>query len=185
MSQQNNMQIIKLPIPSDQSGAVLAAGLIFLLVITVLGVSGVQNSSLEERMTANIRDRNLSFQAAEAALRDAEAFIDALENFDDFKADCTRGLCDSAGAAQWATLTAGGWSSITAKTRAYGTNTKTLPAVDAQPRYMIEWLENDTSNPPVATYLITVRAVGANSNSVVLLQEVYKQKIPGDFEEII
>ena len=183
MSQQNNMKINKLPVPSNQSGAVLASGLIFLLVITILGVSGVQNSSLEERMTANIRDRNLAFQAAEAALRDAEAFIDVQEDFLSFKANCVGGLCDQATPVQRQELID---NDPDAKARDYDASSTALPAVATQPRYIIELIEpDDGSNPPVAKYLITVRAEGANANSVVLLQEVYKQKAPAGSELII
>jgi len=55
-----------------QSGAVLVVGLIFLMVLSLLGVTVMQSGILEERMAGNMRDWNVAFQAAEAALRDAE-----------------------------------------------------------------------------------------------------------------
>ncbi|MDZ7826809.1 MAG: PilX N-terminal domain-containing pilus assembly protein [Gammaproteobacteria bacterium] len=53
----------------------LFLALVVLLIITILGVSGLQTTILEERMAANARDRDLAFQAAEAALLDAELFL--------------------------------------------------------------------------------------------------------------
>ena len=58
-----------------QSGAVLPISLIMLLLLTLIGVTGSQMTGLEEKMAGNMRDRNIAFQAAEAALRDAEQDI--------------------------------------------------------------------------------------------------------------
>ncbi len=62
----------------QQKGAVLVISLIFLLVLTVVGVAAMQNTSLEEKMAGNVKDRNLAFQNAESAVREAEAFIDTV-----------------------------------------------------------------------------------------------------------
>jgi type IV pilus assembly protein PilX len=55
-----------------QQGSVLVISLILLLVMTLLGLSAMQNSVMEEMMAGNTRDKHLAFQSAEAALRDAE-----------------------------------------------------------------------------------------------------------------
>lgn len=47
-----------------------------LLVLTVLGVTSAQTTTLQERMAGNMRDREVAFQAAEAALRDAEEWLE-------------------------------------------------------------------------------------------------------------
>lgn len=57
---------------SRQSGAVLIIGLILLVVLTLLGVQGMRTNVAQERMAFNMRERNLAFQAAEAALRAGE-----------------------------------------------------------------------------------------------------------------
>lgn len=64
-----------LPLPRQQNGSVLLVSLIMLLLLTLVAVGGMQGTILQERMTGNLRDRDLAFQAAEAALREAEAFI--------------------------------------------------------------------------------------------------------------
>ena len=59
--------------PKVQQGASLLIVLILLLIVTLLGLAALRGTVLEERMTANMLDRNLGFQAAESALREGEA----------------------------------------------------------------------------------------------------------------
>lgn len=61
-----------------QTGAVLIVGLIMMLLLTILGLASMGDSELQERMSGNVRDRNIAFQAAEGALRIAE---DDLQTF--------------------------------------------------------------------------------------------------------
>lgn len=58
-----------------QNGAVLLVSLIILLIMTVIGTSGITSVTLEERMVSNMYDDNLSFQTGETALRDCEDYI--------------------------------------------------------------------------------------------------------------
>ncbi len=51
-----------------QEGAVLIFSIILLLVMTLLGLSNLNNSSIQERMSANAQDYNRTFQASESAL---------------------------------------------------------------------------------------------------------------------
>lgn len=60
---------------SREIGAALITSLIFLTVLTILGMSTLGTALLESRMAGNARDRNIAFQAAEMALRDAELYI--------------------------------------------------------------------------------------------------------------
>jgi len=79
---------------------------IFLFILTILGIAALRVATLEERMAGNTRDRSLAFQAAEAALRDAEFDIRGLkmdgspgtrptpiEGATGADAVCTNGLC--------------------------------------------------------------------------------------------
>ncbi len=63
-------------VASAQRGAVLITGLIFLVVLTLLGTTALQGTVLEEKMAGNLRDETLAFQAAEAALRSGEQFLE-------------------------------------------------------------------------------------------------------------
>lgn len=57
----------------QQQGAALMVGLIMLLLLTLIGVAGMRDTLLQEKMTGNMRDREIALQAAESALRDGEA----------------------------------------------------------------------------------------------------------------
>jgi type IV pilus assembly protein PilX len=61
---------------NDQQGAALFVSLMMLILVTILGVTGVRLVSLEEKMAGNSYDRNLAFQSAEAALRVAEKYVE-------------------------------------------------------------------------------------------------------------
>ncbi|MGH8467248.1 MAG: pilus assembly PilX family protein [Pseudomonas sp.] len=55
-----------------QRGVSLVLVLILLVVMSILGIAVLRSSAMQERMTANLRDRSLAFQAAETALRFAQ-----------------------------------------------------------------------------------------------------------------
>lgn len=168
-----------------QRGAALLTGLIFMVILTLLGITAARMAGLEERMSGNMRDRSLAMQAAEMALRDAERDIRGpaagstrnppISGISNFVAACTNGLCYN-GAAGYVTPV---WTtaSMTTASVAYGTNTpaNNIAGLSAQPRYLIEGIRK---TPPGGSeeffYRITVRAQGANPNTVVWLQEVFK-----------
>ena len=56
-----------------QQGAALVIGLILLVVLTILAVSGVFTSTMELRMVRNMQSQERAFQAAEFAIEDALA----------------------------------------------------------------------------------------------------------------
>lgn len=60
---------------NKQQGIVLVVSLIMLLMMTLLGLSAMKTSLMEEKMAGNSRDQTLAFHAAETALRDAEMWI--------------------------------------------------------------------------------------------------------------
>jgi type IV pilus assembly protein PilX len=61
---------------SRQKGASLIVSLLMLIVVTLIGISGSQIALLSEKASRNDRDRQIAFQAAEAALLDAELDIE-------------------------------------------------------------------------------------------------------------
>jgi type IV pilus assembly protein PilX len=62
-------------IPQRCSGAVLIVALVLLLVLTVLGTAGIQDTTLEERIAGNFRDADVALQSAETALRAGESYL--------------------------------------------------------------------------------------------------------------
>ncbi len=61
-----------------QQGSVLIISLVLLLVLTILGISGMDNTIMEEKMAGNLYQSNIAFQNAETALRYAEADLMSL-----------------------------------------------------------------------------------------------------------
>ncbi len=56
----------------QQRGATLIVALLVLLAMTVIGTSSMTTLTMEERMISNMRDENVSFQAAESGLAACE-----------------------------------------------------------------------------------------------------------------
>lgn len=63
-------------LPSRQRGVVLLVSLMFLVVLTLLGVAASRMVTGEEKMSRYLREYNVAFQAAESAMRDARDDID-------------------------------------------------------------------------------------------------------------
>ncbi len=90
-------------LPQKQLGAVFVTSLVFLVVITLLGVTAMKTATMEERMAGNLRDRNLALQAAEMGLRYAEQHIrdndpatnvpNPIDGVTGFDTACTGGYC--------------------------------------------------------------------------------------------
>jgi len=53
---------------SQQQGLALFTIMIFLLILTVIGISSMQTSSLQQMMAGNMQWNNIAFQAAETGL---------------------------------------------------------------------------------------------------------------------
>lgn len=172
-----------------QRGAALLTGLIFMAVLTLIGVTAARMAGLEERMSGNLRDRALAMQAAEMTLRNAErdiltsGRISGVLNFD---AGCPNGLCyngpnANSNGTNWAVTPVWTIVSMTAAPSvAYGSQVAgaAINGVSAQPRYLIEGIQKycwrRCESSLTTGYRITVRAQGSNPNTVVWLQEVFK-----------
>ncbi|MCE7950707.1 MAG: hypothetical protein DYH18_06315 [Xanthomonadales bacterium PRO7] len=64
----------------SQQGAVLFVALVFLVLITLLGLTASSTSILQERMTGGLRNGQLGLMGAETAARGAEAWLWNLSN---------------------------------------------------------------------------------------------------------
>lgn len=167
----------------SQRGAVLIVALVLLLVLTVLGTAGIQDTTMEERMAGNFRDHSAALQAAETALRVGELELGTSTSFSGltFTAAGTSGLYDAElstnsivpeGANNWATVLA-------------AVLDKANTLVDADPDYYIEKLPEielpasdltvgfQDTTPRVQFYRVTGKGYGISPNSEVILQSTY------------
>ena len=165
-------------------------GLALMLLVSALSISMLQGVGLEEQLAYQERDRQVAFQAAEAALRDAESQIEGNRggyfsplHESKFPFACVNGICRSSMASEaWRTLPAAAWLPGSTVTQAYVAPTDAVAplSLSAPSRYLIEYQGTVTPITPgapcVARYLITVRANGLSSKSVVTLQSQYRMR---------
>jgi len=115
------------PSHKQQQGMSLLVVLILLVVMSILGVAVMRSSSMQERMAANLRDRSLATQAAEAALAQAVTNLNGIAKFRTtapVAQDCTDyGVCptftDKTGATWKAGPTVGGANGVPKTTTDY------------------------------------------------------------------
>ena len=163
-----------------QAGVTLVVSLIILVVLTILGVTSMESTRTEVAMAGNLRESNLTFEAAEAGLRAAEAFVEATTSSSDYN-DPANGLYpeldsdpDYNDSATWA-------SSQTAST--------SIAYLIEQPRFIINYLGDRSQNVvaavniggygnsqpglTVSNFKITVRGAGQSGNTYRFLQTYY------------
>jgi type IV pilus assembly protein PilX len=147
--------------------------LIFLTILMLLGTSATLNTNLQERMAGNTRNRDLAFQAAEAALKDAETTLTAWRTlvFDGTVAglityDPNDPNQDHGNDADYWGST--NWSSSRSPAQS-------LSQVAEQPRYIVERMPNVAATE---YYRVTARGVGGDPNAVVILQALYTYTPP-------
>lgn len=170
----------------QQAGAVLIVGLVLLLILTVIGLASIRGSDLQERMAGNMRDRNLAFQASEAALREGEDLLDApvLPSF------------SGTVVGYWPDLNKPGalrprptsWTSQNWTSNSIPLAANTISGIADQPRYTIEKVivtgmaakegsgvdhESVERVQDAEYFRITSRGVGLTTDSEVVLQSTF------------
>ena len=141
----------------NERGAVLVVGLVILVILSLLGITTMQTSTLEERMANNMAQRHIAFQAAES------------ENPPDFA------IAPAAVGADPNWDVAATWTSADAYVG--GGN---IDGVATQPRYIVEDIIRWDTAPIGETYTefmhmfrITARGVGFDANTEVMLQTTH------------
>lgn len=162
--------IASAPCRQTQRGAALIIGLIFLVLLTLIGVTAMQSTTMEEKMAGNMRERDRAFQGAESALRSAELAVMGQSPWA-FTASCANGLCALGSAPDWSTYAWNGSQDMTTATP--------IPGLAGQLRYFAEYV-GQVKRPGatggwVSAYRITVRSPGANPSTVLYLQETYRE----------
>ncbi len=154
------------------SGVALIAGLVFLLIVTILGLSIFQNSGLQTRMAGSFREKGRAFESAFTALQYGEWWLSqaALP----LAATCTGMgtspvVCNNALAAPttipWTVGTTYTPPGMTVATSGIGTYTQ-IPA------YYIQYVG---LNPQLSgtIYRVTGLGYGGNANAVAVVQSTY------------
>lgn len=164
-----------------ERGSALIVSLIFMLLLTIVGVGAMQSSSLQERMAGNARDVNNAFQAAEAGIRDAETYLQnavvgPFNGANGLYRYCAVGVAGAGCAApDWRDRASVGWVK----------RAGVMQFVDDQPEYIIQQMppipdpnSSMAADEPAAmidVYRVTARGFGASSNTMVIIQTMYRR----------
>ena len=76
--------------PESQSGAVLFTALVMMVLMTLLAVTMMGNTAIDEKMAQNSQEQNRAFQAAETGIEMALADVNVLKTSHGFNDDGTR-----------------------------------------------------------------------------------------------
>ncbi|WP_288132565.1 PilX N-terminal domain-containing pilus assembly protein [Microbulbifer sp.] len=166
-----------------QRGMTLIVGLIMVLLMTLVGMAAIRGSGMQEIMAGNMRDRNLAFQAAEAALREGEDDVagDTLPAFTG--GGYYEALDESDNTSYWDSTFE--WTDTSAVQPSLG-----LKWVSEQPQYVVEEVTSTVvksseggaidfletlKSEETKFYRVTSRGTGGTEDSVVILQSTYKR----------
>lgn len=169
-----------------QNGAVLIVAMIFVVIMTAIVLSVMRGATLEERMASNSSNNQRALQAAESAVRYAEATLFTaapLDPFDrsKFVADCSGGgYCAAQSTPRWASHT---WS--TSNTTASLPGDYQISGVASQPSFIIELVgqeggQNQKLCPKLILKIIG-RGVGADG-SEDFVETMYRYR-PASFAD--
>ena len=155
-----------------QRGVALPVVMILMIIMLVLGSAGMKDTLMQERMAANLRDREAAFQAAEAALRAGEVWAQNNQATALANAEFKQKL-----AAQW-----DGISPAPSGSRAnlYPAGGEIQLAGDpvfyvAPPQLL--WANSGVEvgvETPRYLYPVTARGVGGTDNAVVVLRSLFE-----------
>lgn len=177
----NRSLLLRTNASRQQTGAVLIVGLIFLLVMTMLGLTAMQTTTLEEKMSGNMRDRSVAFQAAELALRVGEdvVFSGPPSSGNGVYDVQTNPAPDETVEANW--NTAGNymaWPAGVLQLPTTSRNYQAYPALNEQPKFWVETRPGrsplEASTPRETVYTITARSTGASGTAPVTLQSTVR-----------
>lgn len=177
-----------LSLPARQRGAILIFCLVFLLVLTMMGVSSMESAVLEERMAGNLQDQNAAFQAAETSLQTAENWLLAQRFWPETSVDGSTTVWerdaadpDDADSLHW-------WQDAERDDADWWEDNAIAVAdvegVAADPRYVIEELSQISTGQSIAIgtgqesrvrvfHRVTARGTGVGDTAVVQLQSTF------------
>lgn len=177
----------------NQTGVVLFMSLVILLILTILGLSSVQTTSLQERMSRNARDSNLAFQAAESALRDGEDRLETLTSLSEFD-DGTTGHFyenDPGEVPNWKDAAEVDWSPSSDSCTGCIPAETAIGGIATQPKYIVEHVKTvisdddrlnlnnigvDTGSGKTQVFRVTAFGVGGTDSARVMLQSTYGKR---------
>lgn len=166
---------------NKQKGIALVISMIMLLMMTLLGISAMKTSMIEQKMAGNSRDVTIAFQAAETGLRDAELWLanqvsepkDNTTGSNRVWTDASMDPDTSNAVSWWQEVNQTWWMN---SATAYGT---AINNVNTVPHTVIEYRQfipdtllkgNGSAEAGMTHYQVTSRGTGGSDQARVLLQ---------------
>ncbi|QKJ66200.1 hypothetical protein HQN60_05435 [Deefgea piscis] len=151
------------------NGFILIIALILLAVVTILVVNGMRSTTMNEKMAGNYMDRNRAYQAAELALRQGSALLQA--NADSCLDGCSNATVTGVGPVVTAMPSV--WSDNLSTQAVIPVPTSSPAPAWVSAKYLINQLP-DAMRPSDKTsckaYSVMGRGQGIDTRSVVVLQ---------------
>lgn len=157
--------------PTQQRGAVLIVALVFLLLLTLIGISSMQNATLQEKMAGSVSLRNTTFQLAEVALRVGENAV--------AKSTYALAVCTTPAACApptTSTITTAGTSNGIAWTDAQTPTTTVTVLYGVQNIGITKDPVNFDATEGTSAQLYRITAIGISGNARTVLESIYAKK---------
>lgn len=123
----------------QQQGAVLVTVLIYMLVLSMIGISSMRGTAMEERMASNSWEHSRAFQAAESALLDAGQWFLFQPDLIDSSGDGSTGVWETGSVSGAVVSSTFDWSTNGVEYGDSSGNSSTLFGdLYSLPRYVIE-----------------------------------------------
>lgn len=166
-----------------QKGFVLPVSMIFLIVMTMLAITAIRKSTLDEKVVGNLRAQESAFQAAEKGLRFCERQLDLAAGsttmcqlrtgstvqipLNEIETDPNNVMANFP--VKWKEKTV--WASAYALTVS---GVDQITGVASQPQCIVERWPVPGRDRNSYPYVITARGVGSVDTAVVMLQEIIR-----------
>jgi type IV pilus assembly protein PilX len=169
------------PTAGRQRGAALVVGLVFLAMLSLMGVAAYMVATQEERLAGNTRDRIRAFEAAEASLRDCESLLGGFGSLPNFNGTNGMYAAPAFGESQV-------YETIDWRNGSVRVIPSAIPDVAIQPRCIIERVGEIETRPmnrersgPLevvieTVYRITAMGYGASPSTTVNLQTMFRRQ---------
>lgn len=180
-----------------QQGVALVLALVFLLLLTLIGITALGTSSIEEKMASNVKDKNLAFQAAESAVLLAENWLVAQLVEPPFSSN-SGGLykVSSAATPVWESVDWSGSNVVAYPNAPYGAALDALAGgaggslgkIQTQPKYLVEELVKvsdsiimDSPYQYRTILRVTARGTGGTDAATVMTQSAFSWAWPSAY----
>ena len=177
----------------NQGGFTLFASLIFLVLLTILGIAMLSGFTQDQLMAGNVREKARALDSAQTLLNSAQSWMavpgntyvgggwitgqdcSSLSPITVSNTSVNQVICSNAisnpTALPWAGFSMASTPTGMTVSAAGGVNTYA-----GNPSYHIQYIGTTTSNPPTAIYKVTAAGIGGNGDAVAVVQAVYEVK---------